>query len=168
MLRLRRRALAVGQPVGMTAPRPEPHGPGPAGRQVDRRRSLLAFVIAVVAGALLWAAWLGWDRTASFDVVTGTVQYPYVTLQVLGCALSVGVVVAAFAARLRPVTGAAGVAVGFWLVWTVDAASKDETGLFGVGALLLAAGLALGTTVAAAVGVGVGAVVRSARRRGER
>jgi hypothetical protein len=52
---------------------------------VPARRRPPGFVLAVgfVLGALTWGAWLGWDRTASYDVVTGTVQSPYVTLQVL-------------------------------------------------------------------------------------
>lgn len=133
-----------------------------------RSRRPPAFVLAVgaVLGALTWAAWLGWDRTASYDSITGTVQMPYVTLQVAGCALTVGVVTAVLAGRWHPRAAAAGVTLGFWVVWTVDAAARDDTGLFAVGAVLLAIGLALGTTVAAALGVGVRRAIESARRRG--
>lgn len=60
------------------------------------------FGIGAALGASIWVAWLGWDRRPSYDVVTGTVQTPYVTLQVLGCALTVGVVTAVLAARSRP------------------------------------------------------------------
>jgi hypothetical protein len=120
----------------------------------SRSRPVRGSVLAVVLGALTWAAWLGWDRTASFDVVTDSVQYPYVTLQVLGCAVTVLVVTAVLAARGNPVA-AGGVSLGFWLCWTVDAATQDDSGLFVVGAFLLAFGLAAGTTVAALVGVGV-------------
>jgi hypothetical protein len=136
-------------------------------RVSPRSRRSPAFVLALglVLGAFTWGAWLGWDRTASYDVVTGTVQSPYVTLQVLGCALTVGTVTAVLAALWHPVAGAAGVALGFWLVWTVDAASKDNTGLFAVGSVMLAAGLALGTTMAAAVGSGVRAAMDAVRRR---
>jgi hypothetical protein len=121
--------------------------------------------LAVVLGALTWGAWLGLDRTASYDVVTGTVQYPYVTLQVLGCALTVGVVTAVLAALGHPVAGASGTALGFWLGWTANAAATDDSGLFLVGAVFLAVGLALGTTVAAAVGWGVRAAADAVRRR---
>jgi hypothetical protein len=104
---------------------------------------------------LTWGVWLGWDRTASYDVVTGTIQSPYVTLQVLGCVLTVGTVTAVLAARWHPVAVAVGVGLGFWVVWTVDAASQDDSGLFAVGSMMLAVGLALGTSVAAAIGRGV-------------
>ncbi len=78
---------------------------------------------------MTWGAWLGWDRAASFDVVTGTVQSPYVTLQVLGCALTMITVMVVVAARWHPVTGAAGVALGFWPAWTTDAASQYDSGV---------------------------------------
>ncbi|MFQ1004222.1 hypothetical protein [Modestobacter sp. SSW1-42] len=129
-------------------------------------RPAAGFLLALVLGALTWAAWLGWDRTASFDVVTDSVQYPYVTLQVLGCALTVLVLTAVLAARGRPVLAASGVGLGFWLVWTVDAASRDDSGLFVVGAFFLAFGLAAGTALAALAGVGVRTFL--ARRRGGR
>jgi len=130
-----------------------------------RRPSGFVLAVGLLLGALTWGAWLGWDRTASYDVVTGTVQSPYVTLQVLGCALTVGTVTAVLAARWHPVAGAAGVGLGFWLGWTVDAASRDDTGLFAVGSLMLAVGLALGTAVAAVVGRGVRSAMDDVRRR---
>lgn len=130
-----------------------------------RRRSAAVFVVAALLGALVWGAWLGRDHEASYDVVTGTTQYPYVTLQVLGCALTVGVVVALLAAWRHPLVGAGGVGAGFLVAWTVEAGTSDDSGLYLVGALLLAVGLALGTAVAAGVGAGAAALVRAARRR---
>ncbi|MBF5083609.1 hypothetical protein [Quadrisphaera sp. INWT6] len=113
--------------------------------------------LAVLAGLAVWAAWLGWDDTTSYDVVTRQDESPYVTLQVLGCALTVGVVTALLAARWSPVVAATGVSVGFWWAWTAWAAAYDDTGLFLVGALMLAVGLAAGTSFAAFVGVVVAA-----------
>ena len=145
-----------------------PPSTGSRGSARPRRpvtRSAAAFALAAVLGAATWAGWLGWDRTASYDRITDTVQDPYVTLQVLGCALTVGLVVAVLAVRRRPLTGAGGVALGFWVPWTVDAATHDDSGLFAVGALLLAVGLAAGTTVAAGAGVLAGTALRAVRRR---
>ncbi len=127
--------------------------------------AVVVLTVGPLLGAVTWGAWLGWDRTASYDVVTSTVQSPYVTLQVLGCALTVGTVTAVLTALGHPVAGTAGVALGFWLVWTVDAASRDDSGLFVVGSMLLAFGLTLGTSVAAAVGWGVRSVADAVRRR---
>ena len=131
-----------------------------------RRPPALVLGVGALLGALTWGAWLGWDRTPSYDVVTGTVQTPYVTLQVLGCALTVGLVTAVLAVLWHPVAAAAGVALGFWLVCTVDAAFRDDSGLFVVGSVMLAVGLAVGTAVAAGLGAGVRAVMdRVSRRR---
>jgi hypothetical protein len=120
------------------------------------RRPGVALGLGTVLGALAWAAWLGWDRTASYDVITGTVQTPYVTLQVLGCALTVGLVTAYLAARWHPVAAATGVGLGFWVVWTAWASSTDGSGLWAVGAVMLAVGLAAGTAVSAALGAWIG------------
>jgi hypothetical protein len=120
-----------------------------------RRRTGAGFLLALVLGALTWGAWLGWDRTASYDSVTDSVQYPYVTLQVLGCGLTVLVLTVALAVRGPAVAAATGVGLGFWLGWTVDAASQDDTGLFAVGAIMLAIGLVAGLTPAALLGVWV-------------
>lgn len=134
-----------------------------AGTSAHHRRPGSALLVGCLSGALTWGAWLGWDRTASYDVVTGTVQTPYVTLQVLGCALTVGVVTAVLAARWHPVAAAGGVSLGFWVVWTVDAASQDDSGLFAVGAMMLAVGLPAATAVAAAIGVGVRSAIDARR-----
>lgn len=130
----------------------------------ERPRSRSAqFGLALAAGALVWGAWLGWDHASSYDVVTRQVESPYVTLQVLGCALTVGLVTALLAARWSPLAAAAGVSVGFWLCWTVEAAASDPTGLYGIGAVMLGGGLAAGTAVAAAAGRAAGAVLRARR-----
>ena len=129
------------------------------------RSPVVVFGVGAVLGALLWAAWLGWDRTASYDVMTGTVQDPYVTLQVLGCALTVGLVTAYLAARWHPAAAAIGVGLGFWVAWTAWASATDGSGLWAVGAVMLAAGLAGGTAVAAAAGAGIRAAIDARRRR---
>jgi hypothetical protein len=154
---------AVLQAVRATR-RPSAAEGGSGATTTGRRSPGSVLAIGFLFGALTWGAWLGWDRTASYDVVTGTVQSPYVTLQVLGCALTVATVTAVLAARWHPVAGAAGVGLGFWLLWTIDAASQDDSGLFAVGSMMLAVGLALGTAVAAAVGRGVRALANAVRR----
>ena len=129
-----------------------------------RRSSRSAFAMGALFGAATWLAWLGWDRTASYDVVTDSVQTPYVTLQVVGCALTVLLVTAGLATRWPPLACAAGVGLGFWLVWTVDAGFRDETGLFVVGSVMLGAGLTAATILAAVVGRKVQTVVDTRRR----
>jgi hypothetical protein len=140
----------MGEDGGVTAP--------------TSRRPVLALGVGAVLGALIWTVWLGWDSTASYDVISGTVQDPYVTLQVIGCALTVALGTAVLAARWHPGAAATGVAVGFWLVWTAHAANSDASGLYAVGSLMLAVGLAGGTAVSAAAGAWVGAAMDAPRR----
>ncbi len=133
----------------------------------DPRRPRPGAVVCLgaVLGALCWLAWLGWDRSASYDVVTDSVQTPYVTLQVLGCALTVGIATTVLAACTYSLPAAAGVSLGFWLAWTMDAASQDDSGLFAVGSVMLACGLAAGTAVAASLGPGLRTLWHRARHR---
>jgi len=143
--------------------------PGARGASGEGRRPASTssrFGLAVLTGLAVWAAWLGWDDTTSYDVVTRQDESPYVTLQVLGCALTVGVVTAVLAARWSPVVAATGVSVGFWWAWTAWAAASDSTGLFFIGAVGLAFGLAAGTAFAAFVGVVVGSRGSAVRGRG--
>jgi hypothetical protein len=60
---------------------------------------------------------------------------------------------------------AVGVSLGFWLVWTAYAASQDGSGLYAVGSLMLAVGLAGGTALAASVGAWVRTATDAVRRR---
>ncbi|WP_299033796.1 hypothetical protein [uncultured Pseudokineococcus sp.] len=127
-----------------------------------RRRAGVEPAVGAAAGVVVWLVWLGWDRSPSRDVVTGTVQDPYVTLQVLGCAATTGVVAALLAARRHPVLAPLGLAGGSWVAWTTWAAATSGSPLFAVGAVLLGAGLAVGVSVSALVGWGL---ARAASRR---
>ena len=132
----------------------------------DGRTTRSGSLLAVVLGALTWAACLGWDRAAPYDTATHSVQGPYLTLQAVGRGLTVLVLTAVLAARWGAVVAAVGVSLGFWVGWTVDAATQDDSGLFVIGAMMLAFGLAAGTALAAALGAGVRTLLD--RRRGRR
>lgn len=155
LLRVVRRRTATGEAL-------QARDDQPAVRRWPASRSA-QFGLAIALGALVWGAWLGWDRTASFDIMTGTTQYPYVTLQVAGCAVTVGLLTGVLASRWSPLAVAAGVSVGFLVCWTTQAAATDSTGLYLVGAMMLTVGLTGGTALAAAVGHVVG-LARQQRR----
>ena len=146
--------------------RRRPPAAAPEGAQHRPASTSSRLGLAVLAGLAVWAAWLGWDDTTSYDVVTRQDESPYVTLQVLGCGLTVGVVTALLAVRWSPVVAATGVSVGFWWAWTAWAAASDSTGLFFIGAVGLAFGLAAGTSFAAFVGTVLGPRRSRAPRRG--
>jgi hypothetical protein len=113
---------------------------------------LAQLVVCLLAGAASWGAWLGWDHTYYYDAATHNNQGPYRPAQVVACAATVGVLTVLLAMWWHPLVVAAGITVGFWAVWTVQAAGEDSSGLYVVGSALLLVGLVIGTAVAAAVG----------------
>lgn len=120
-----------------------------------RKRPAAVFaqlVACLLVGAAIWGAWLGWDHTYYYDAATHTNQGPYRPAQVVACAVTVGLLTGLLALRWHPLVVAAGISVGFWVVWTVQAAGEDSSGLYVVGSALLLVGLVIGTAVASAVG----------------
>jgi len=114
-------------------------------------------VIAVaVLAALTWFAWMGWDTTYQVDPVTQVASGPYEAWQVIGCALSLLVLlVGALLAGVRPIPASAALTLAFTAAWTATAAPNDETGLYGVGMILVLVGLTAGTTVVSLVVLGL-------------
>jgi hypothetical protein len=129
-----------------------------AGRSGPRFPKLGLLAVAVAA-ALCWLAWLGWDHDYQVDPATGVTSGPYQTWQVIGCAATLlALLVAAVWAGLNPWLASVALTVSFTVCWTVQAARADDTGMYGVGTVLLLAGLGAGS-------VAVAAVTRALRRR---
>jgi hypothetical protein len=121
-------------------------------------RSLVGAVVLAGATVFTWWAWLGRDTEYQIDA-NGVASGPYTAGQVAGCVLTLAVLlVAAVLLRVHPIAAAAAMTVAFTAAWTAQAAATDETGLFGVGAVLVFAGMAAGTSV-------VATLVAAARRR---
>jgi hypothetical protein len=111
-------------------------------------------VAALSVGA--WYGWLGWDTTYQIDPITQVSSGPYEAWQVIGCALSLLVVfVGALLAGVRPLVASAALTLAFTAAWTATAAPRDETGLYGVGMILLLVGLAMATAVVSLVVLGL-------------
>lgn len=151
----------------MNFPSPESaHSPVNAPSGPTARLWIVGGVLALVAAAL-WGAWLGWDR--EYQVVDGNQTGPYTAWQVVGCGACVVVatVVARYFARHRSALLVLPVAamIGFTVPWTIDAATSDDSGLFMVGAIMLAFGITVSLACVLAAVEGVSALVRSARRR---
>jgi len=106
--------------------------------------------------ALSWAGWLGWDHEYQVDPVSKVASGPYESWQIAGAALSlVFLLVCALVARVQPLAACGAVVIGFTAAWTIDAGRTDETGLYGVGAIMLLVGLTIGCGVVAAVTLAV-------------
>jgi len=129
-------------------------------------RVTLTLAALAVFSAGMWFAFLGWDH--EYYEVDGVAQGPYRPWQVIACGAAVVLASTAAFAYLRrvwllaviPVVAVVGFAVP-WAVW----ASRDETGLWMVGLILLLVGGVLGLTAWLAVGYAVVETVRAARRR---
>jgi hypothetical protein len=118
--------------------------PARPGRMVQVAGAALVAILAVVS----WFAWLGWDHDYQIDPGTGSASGPYEAWQVAGCAGTLLVVlVGALLGGVRAWPASAALTLGFTAAWTVDAAGTDESGLYGVGTILLLAGLSAATTV---------------------
>ncbi|MBZ8176350.1 hypothetical protein GP475_10060 [Corynebacterium poyangense] len=101
-----------------------------------------------LGGAITWLAWLTWSPAPGSIFRTNPANQPYDTNQVVCCALTLVIVALAVgqSARYRvagPFVAAAATLWGFHLLWSLDASSTDSTGLWGVGAVLLATGSGL-------------------------
>jgi hypothetical protein len=120
-----------------------------------RQWASVALIALLAAG--LWIGWFVWDTEYQYNASTGELAGPYAVWQGVGAFLC-GIVVAGFAYRLLPF----GVALlvlpaSFTLAWIGTAAVGDATGLWMIGAVLVA----FGTTLAAVVLLGIAAALES-------
>ncbi len=105
-----------------------------------RGASLMAALVTVATLATWWA-WLGWDTEYQVDPLMQVASGPYEVWQVVGCGLTLVLIAAGASLWTHPWLVAATLTLSFALVWSVQAASSDDSGLWAVGALLLLVGL---------------------------
>ncbi|GMA32128.1 hypothetical protein [Litorihabitans aurantiacus] len=105
-----------------------------------RGRPLPASAVAALGAALAWLAWLGWDTEFQTDPATGDQSGPYEPWQVVGSVLTLvaALVVGGLLARSCGPFLAAPAA--YTLAFAVTAGPGDSSGLWLVGALLVALG----------------------------
>ena len=118
----------------------------------------LEYALLAAAGSVAaWWLWLGWDT--EYDVgPSGTVSGPYEAWQVIGLALTLGLIAGVAAWRISFLVVAPAIALPFTVAWSIDAAAHDESGLWAVGAILVLGGTTLGTGL-------VAGIVNALRRR---
>lgn len=119
----------------------------------------LVALLAVLAAAT-WFAWLGWDTTYDIDA-DGNQTGPYEAWQVIGAVLTMLVLTVLGALRLGTLPTALGGGIGFTLGFIVTAATTDDSGLWLVGAVIMAFGVFLAVYAGAAA---VDALVKARRR----
>lgn len=125
-----------------------------------------AVAVVAVLAAGLWFGWFGWDTEYQYDAATGRTTGPYEVWQGVG-ALLCGVVVAALAYRLLRFAVAVLVLPAFFtLAWIITAAAADSSGLWVIGAVLVAVGSVLGAGLLLGIAATLNAVLRGRRRSG--
>jgi hypothetical protein len=129
--------------------------PGP----LARASALLLPALGAVAA---YGAWLGWDQAYDVDPRTGTSSGPYEAWQVVGCVLTLVVVAAVAGARDGLVPALLALPVASTATWSLQAAARDDSGLWPVGALLVLTGTVAGTAAVA----GAAEALAGRRRRG--
>jgi hypothetical protein len=105
----------------------------------------LVAVLAAVGAVATWWAWLGWESGYVTDPDSGAVSGPYSVAQVAGCVLTLVALAAVAGWFAAPWWVVPALSAAFTAAWTVDAARRDDSGLFVVGAGLVLVGVALGS-----------------------
>ncbi|WP_431943792.1 hypothetical protein [Micromonospora marina] len=111
------------------------------------RRTLLGGLLLALATAGAWAAWLSWESGWTVDPETGATSGPYAVWQVAAAVLTLGALAAVAGWWLNIWLVAIVMTVAFTVPWAVHAASTDDSGLWAVGAALVAIGTTIGTTL---------------------
>lgn len=106
---------------------------------------VLGLLVVATSTVAVWWLWLGWDTEYDIDPISQSKSGPYEGWQVAGCVLSLIVVAVVGGWLLRPWAVAATMTVAFTVAWSSRAASVDDSGLWAVGAILVCAGMALGS-----------------------
>lgn len=106
-------------------------------------------------GGAVDAAWLGWDQQYDIEPATGNASGPYQAWQVVGCVVTLAVLATVAGLLRRPGLAVAIVPGVFTALWARDAARVDGSGLWLVGAVMLAGGSLGGVAAVAHLADGV-------------
>jgi hypothetical protein len=104
-------------------------------------------VPAVVLG---WLLLLGW-HAERWELPDGSTGGPYHAWQVVALVVVLGACTWTSAAYGYPIVAAASATVGVTAMFAADASGTDDSGLWGVGAVLTFVGASLGTGLVAAL-----------------
>lgn len=131
---------------------------------VSAMRKLLPIAVVALVSAGSWFAWLAWDTTYYLDPKTGYEAGPYEAWQAIGSGITVIVAVIIAVRFAAPARVAAAAAIGYAIAWGSTEMPGDESGMSGVGLVMILIGVGIGTLV---IGSAAHAVVFSldARRK---
>jgi len=104
-------------------------------------------ITLAVLSAGLWWAWFGWDTQRDIDPVTGSSSGPYEWWQVRSCLISWALLAWAGTEVLKPAAVILIMPVAFTASWILSAALTDDSGLWAIGAVLVAVGTLAGNAL---------------------
>jgi hypothetical protein len=110
---------------------------------------VLGGLILAAATAGAWWAWLSWESGWTVDPETGAASGPYAVRQVAAAVLTLVALAVAGGWWLNTWLVASVMTVAFTVPWAAHAAAGDDSGLWAIGAALVAIGTAIGATVVA-------------------
>ena len=113
----------------------------------SRRRTALAMIALAVLSAGLWWGWFGWDTQRDIDPVIGASSGPYEWWQVRSCLLSWAFLAWIGTEVLKPSAVILIMPAAFTASWIVSAALTDDSGLWAIGAVLVAVGTLAGNAL---------------------
>lgn len=120
-------------------------------RLPHRIRGLIGTELLTLATLASWWAWTAWDRTYDVDPATGRASGPWQVWQVAGVVLSLLAVVVVGTRYLPLWVVLPVVPLAFTAAWSLTAMAYDDTGLWGVGALMVLFGTSAGTALVAPI-----------------
>jgi hypothetical protein len=105
-------------------------------------KGALTWIVTAALTAAAWLAWMGWDDEYQVDPRTGDASGPYETWQVIGSAVSFAVVVVIATIVFRDAAQVALAATaGYAIAWASTEMAGDESGLAGVGLVMIVIGV---------------------------
>ncbi|MEO6471181.1 MAG: hypothetical protein ABIR57_04905 [Aeromicrobium sp.] len=127
-------------------------------------KSLITMAVVALVGATSWFAWFAWDHTYYVDSKTGLEAGPYQTWQGVGSAIMVIAVVVIAVRFASPMKVALAAATGYAFGWGWTSMPGDESGMSGVGLVMVLIGVFVGTFL---VGLVTDQIWEARKRGGE-
>lgn len=131
------------------------------GFDIDSRRDRVLVCVLAAVTVACWFGWMGWDVSRDVDPATGRETGPYEPWQVVGCVVTLMLIGLAAARWLPLMPIGLTMPTAFTAGWSASAIPSDDQGLWLAGAMLVFAGMLIGTFVI----VGPARLLWSARAR---
>ncbi|AWB93324.1 hypothetical protein [Aeromicrobium chenweiae] len=105
-------------------------------------REATTWIVTAALSAAAWLAWCGWDDEYQVDARTGETSGPFEAWQIVGSGVTLVVVVVLATLAFRNAGQVALAATaGYAIAWATTEMPDDESGLSGVGLVMIVIGV---------------------------